>query len=54
MSKSSNEFYEHLFKNLQSKMTPAQLKANNIVTSEDPLVCLLSLPLKDLYHDKFL
>ena len=48
--KSSTEFYGNLPRNLQSKMAPAQLNANNIATSDDASIWLSSLPLK---HEKF-
>ena len=44
--KSSTEFYDTLVRNLRSKMTKAQLKANNIATSDDASIWLSSLPLK--------
>ena len=48
--KSSNEFYGNLLKNLQSKMTLAQLKANDIATPNGASIWLSSLPLK---HESF-
>ena len=41
--KSSTEFYD----NLRSKRTPAQLKPNDIATSDGASIWLSSLPLKD-------
>ena len=41
--KSSTKFYDNLPKNLQSKMTPAQLKANDIATSDGASIWLSSL-----------
>ena len=37
--KSSTEFYINLLRNLQSKMTPAQLKANDTITSDGASIC---------------
>ena len=48
--KSSTKFYDHLPKNLQSKMTPAQLKANDIATSDGASIWLSSLQWK---HERF-
>ena len=48
--KSSTEFYINLLRNLQSKMTTAQLKANDTITSDGASIWLLSLPLK---HERF-
>ena len=45
--KSSTEFYDNLLKNLRSKRTPAQLKPNDIATSDGASIWLSSLPLKD-------
>ena len=44
--KSSAEFYDNLLRNLQSKMTPAQLKADDIAPSDGASIWLSSLPLK--------
>ena len=44
--KSSTEFYDNLLRNLRSKMTPAQLKTNDIATSDSASIWLSSLPLK--------
>ena len=44
--KSSTEFYDNLLRNLRSKMTPAQLKANDIATSDGASIWSSSLPLK--------
>ena len=44
--KASTEFYDNLLRNLSSKMTPAQLKANDIATSGGASIWLSSLPLK--------
>ena len=49
-SKSSTEFYGNLVRNLRSKMTRAQLKANDIAKSDDASMWLSSLPLK---HERF-
>ena len=38
--KSSIKFFDSLLKNLQSKMTPAQLKANDIVAPDGPSIWL--------------
>ena len=48
--KASTEFYDNLLRNLSSKMTPAQLKANDIATSGGASIWLSSLPLK---HERF-
>ena len=48
--KSSTAFYDNLLRNLSSKMTPAQLKANDIATSGGASIWLSSLPLK---HERF-
>ena len=37
--KSSTEFYINLLRNLQSKMTPAQLKANDTIKSDGASIC---------------
>ena len=44
------EFYGNILKNLQRKMTQAQLKANNIATRDGASTWLSSLPLK---HERF-
>ena len=44
--KSSNELYDNLLKLLRSKMTLAQLKTNDLATSDDTSIWLLYLPLK--------
>ena len=43
---SSTEFYDNLLRNLRSKMKTAQLKANDIATSDGALIWLSSLTLK--------
>ena len=48
--KSSTEFSGNLLRNLRSKMTPAQLKPNDIATSDGASIWLSSLPLK---HERF-
>ena len=48
--KTSTEFYDNFLRNLRSKMTSAQLKANDIATSDGGSIWLSSLPLK---HDRF-
>ena len=44
--KSSIKFCDSLLKNLQSKMTPVQLKANDIVAPDGASIWLSSLPVK--------
>ena len=44
--KSSTKFYDNLLRNLRSKMTPAQLKANVIATSYGASIRLSYLSLK--------
>ena len=39
--KSSAKFYDNLLRNLPSKTTPAQLKANDIATSDSASICHL-------------
>ena len=48
--KSSTKFYDNVLRNLQSKMTPAQLKTNDIAISDAASIWLSSLPLK---HERF-
>ena len=48
--KSSTESYDNLLRNLRIKMTPAQLKTNDIATSDNASIWLSSLPLK---HESF-
>ena len=48
--KSSTKFYDNVLRNLQSKMTPAQLKTNDIAISDATSIWLSSLPLK---HERF-
>ena len=48
--KSSIKFYDNVLRNLQSKMTPAQLKTNDIAISAAASIWLSSLPLK---HEGF-
>ena len=50
MFKSSTKFYDNLHSNLRSKMTQAQLKVNDIATSDGASIWLSSLPLK---HERF-
>ena len=44
---SSKKFYDNLLEKLRSTMTPMQLKANDIATSDGASIWLSSLPLKD-------
>ena len=48
--KSLTEFYENLLRNLQRKMAPAQLKVDDVATSDGASIWLSSLLLK---HERF-